>query len=961
MPIEKYPHPGYPIAPPCLRPVLNVSLPVQYAELARAFPTLADLDHRIWAYVRMETAQTLGSLVIFYAESVQQSSFWSRTYFPELPEGLRLEDLKIEQPTYESLKLSFESGVLVSLFTLSRYTFQELFFVIPSFCIKSLIDLLVAVHDHAGAVRSCTQPKQDLSSVDRLSRNDLQRLITQSSDWKTYHSYKLPFLEAASLDDLNASVRTRNCISRLITQGVIKNFRGLSSITLRQMLSCKNFGRRSLLDLLKALYPLVTDYPNQEEVTPTYNDSAEAEGHRHVLDGGEWITYPRLTRSDIEKLGQQPTTLGPYCSSKFPMLPEEASFDELCLSARGQKCIADLIKEGIITNLSDLSGFTVGELLRRRNFGRKSLIELLNAIYPLVLEDEQQDSVERPEHIARAKLSKSLDREAEKLARSRLAKRVRCDDLRLHGLLGPLLFLVNSSSSERPLNTFAALQDLGHRLLTRRRDPVPLSDALEGIQQVRIKIAGLMRKKLEEELRAICTVCVKGERNQDVVLQYLGWMGDPPKTLQGVGDMFGITRERVRQVSHSFQNAIRRRKVFLPTLEKAITFTIRQTPTTADRLETDLCARGLSKSCFRVESIIGAAGVFGILLPFVLDTSRDSRLVVRAENRGLARLIRLHASRAISKYGMTNVADLTDRLAESISTITEAIVEDVVRALPSYDELGAGWFWLREVPRNHLFTVICKVLAVAPRVHVGELRAAIASDPHGMGFSPPKEAVLRFCRIGLQCLIDDGEFVSTQGFIDPIDVLSEAELIILDVLRIQGPLIHRSEFERLCMQRGMNRITFNLYLNRSAILAKYAPGIYGLRGVTFSPGDLEGLIPQHRPRFADHGWTEDAQPWIAVELSPSALSTGVIHVPAGVRDLVQGRYAIKTDDGQNIGNLVVSEQAGWGLAPLFRRRGGEPGDILSITFDVRQREVNARLGDATIIPESPTFSEEISG
>jgi hypothetical protein len=230
-----------------------------------------------------------------------------------------------------------------------------------------------------------------------------------------------------------------------------------------------------------------------------------------------------------------------------------------------------------------------------------------------------------------------------------------------------------------------------------------------------------------------------------------------------------------------------------------------------------------------------------------------------------------------------------------------------------------------------------------------------------MGFAPPKEAVLRFCRTGLHCLTDDEEFVSSQGFIDPIDVLSEAELITVDVLRTHGPLVHRSEFERLCIQRGMNSSTFSLYLNRSAIVAKYATGIYGLRGIAFSPGDLEALIPHRRVRFADHGWTEDAQPWIAVELAPSTLSTGIIHVPAGVRDLIQGRYAIKTDDGQNIGNLVVSEQAGWGLAPLFRRRGGEPGDILSITFDVRQREVTARLGDATIIPESPTFAEEILG
>ncbi len=952
MPFEMYPHRGYPIAPPCLRPVLNVSLPAQFAELARAFPMLADLDHRVWSYVRMETAQTLGALVIFYAKSVLWSPFWSHTYFPELPEGLRLDTLKIERPTHECLKRSIESEI-PSLLALSRYTFQELLSIIPSFSIRSLVDLLVAVDDYAGAVRSRTLPKQKPSSIDRLSRNDILRIITKAADWKPYYDHNFPFIsESADFEHLNVSARTRNCISRLIRQGVIADFRGLSSITLRQMMRCKDFGKTSLFDLLRAISPLVSDYTSSAVAAPARNGSDEASGCRGVFDAGDLIACRRLTRSDIEKLVQESTALGPYYLSRLPLLPQVAGFDVLCLSARGQNCISDLIKEGIITNLSELSGLTVGELLRRRNFGRKSLLDLLNAIYPLAIESKEHDFVDSPEFIPRAKLSKILDHEAEKLARSRLAKRVRCDDVRLRRFLEPLLFLVNSLSSEQPLNTFATLQDLGHRLTTRRRDPIRLSDAIEGIQQLRAEIAGLMREALEAELKTVCAVCVKGERNREVALQYLGLTGDPPKTLQEVGDMFGITGERVRQVSHHFQKATHRRKLFLPVLEKAITFTIRQTPTTADRIETELCARGLSKLRFRIESIIGAAGVFGIMLPFVLDTLRDSRLVVRAENRGLARLIRMHASRAISRYGMTNFVDLTDQLAESISTITEGIVQKVVRALPSFDDLGAGWFWLREVPRNHLFTVIRKILAVAPSVHVSELRAAIAGDPRGMGFAAPKEAVLRFCRTGLNCLIDDEERVSSQGFIDPIDVLSEAELITLNVLRTHGPLMCRSEFEQLCTKRGMNSNTFGLYVNRSAILAKYAPGIYGLRGIIFSPSDLEALIPQRRVRFADHGWTEDAQPWIAVKLSPSALSSGVIHVPAGVKDLVQGRYAIKMDDGHNIGNLVVSEQAAWGLARLFRRRGGEPGDILSITFDVRQRQVTARLGDATIIPES---------
>ena len=59
------------------------------------------------------------------------------------------------------------------------------------------------------------------------------------------------------------------------------------------------------------------------------------------------------------------------------------------------------------------------------------------------------------------------------------------------------------------------------------------------------------------------------------------------------------------------------------------------------------------------------------------------------------------------------------------------------------------------------------------------------------------------------------------------------------------------------------------------------------------------------------------------------------------------------------GQLVISDHATWGLGPLFRRRGGEPGDILLLTFDLRQSEVTARLGDLAVVPEPGSLAEEV--
>ncbi len=45
-----------------------------------------------------------------------------------------------------------------------------------------------------------------------------------------------------------------------------------------------------------------------------------------------------------------------------------------------------------------------------------------------------------------------------------------------------------------------------------------------------------------------------------------------------------------------------------------------------------------------------------------------------------------------------------------------------------------------------------------------------------------------------------------------------------------------------------------------------------------------------------------------------------------------------------MGTLAVSRAAGWGLRPFFVRRGGEPGDLLLLTFNLQRHEVTVRLG-----------------
>lgn len=831
--MSKFPYPGYPIAPRPLRPILSVGLPVSFGRLADAFPLVADLDERVWSYVDWSVAEQLANLIVVRAGQMRSAPFWRLTYFPGLTQKLLLEDVQIEQPTYDSLRSLFLTEIPEGLAGLAHFTLDRLVSKVPGFGVKPLIDLLVAVHFYID------QSPISRPEGERLNRNDIEVMTRKPAAWRSYSQKYLPLIpQAASYEDLALSVRANNCIHELIRNKVISDFRELSQLTVHQLMKQNNFGVKSLAMLLDGIGPLA--------IEPVSHEKGSAAG---------------------EKMTGQPD----------------------------------------------------------------------------------------------ATLSSNLTWAADRLSASRTGKRVRANDPRLHSLAKELLYVANNSSNEPPLGSTATLTEIARRLAVRTRDPRSPSEAVNLIEQIRLRLSELIRMSLEEELESLAARYIKG-RNLNLMLILLGWNGDAPRTLESAGGVFGLTRARVQQIQAQFSKKSRHAKAFLPTLERVLRFVVKRVPALADDIEQELCVTHLTSRRFRAESIIEAAKWSGLPTPLVIDRSTDARvLLTRSEGTGLARLIAVRARRAVSKYGLANFVEMKEELADVTGSVGDVkLVGGVIRSMPSYEELGQGWFWLRESPRNHMLTIVRKIFAVAPRIHLSEMRAAIANDPRGMGFAPPKEVVMRFCRSAAHCEVDD-DFLVIQQLEDPERVLSDTERIFFNIFCAHGPLLRREDLEKLCLERGMNRITLGLYLTRLAILARFSVGVYGLRGAMFSPSELERLSAHRQSRYSDHGWTENAQPWAAVELSASALASGVVQLPASFRQQMKGRYALRTEDGLTVGQLVVSDQATWGLGPLFRRRGGEPGDILLLTFNLQQREVTARLGDMTVIPEPGNLAEEVTG
>jgi len=191
--------------------------------------------------------------------------------------------------------------------------------------------------------------------------------------------------------------------------------------------------------------------------------------------------------------------------------------------------------------------------------------------------------------------------------------------------------------------------------------------------------------------------------------------------------------------------------------------------------------------------------------------------------------------------------------------------------------------------------------------------------------------------------------------------LRGVELVMARILKKHGPIMQRTEFERLSMEEGIKRATFWVYLDYSPIIERYGSGVYGLRGTEATPGEIESLVPTRRTAGVrlDHGWTNDRQIWISYRLSEAMINSGVVSIPPGLRQFLEGQFELHAADGAAIGTAVIKGTSAWGLGPFFRRRGGEVSDTLVLRFSLPNRCATAQIGDEGLVDTCQALLEPL--
>jgi len=355
-------------------------------------------------------------------------------------------------------------------------------------------------------------------------------------------------------------------------------------------------------------------------------------------------------------------------------------------------------------------------------------------------------------------------------------------------------------------------------------------------------------------------------------------------------------------------------------------------------------------------ALVPAARELGRERRCTVEMLHGHHVVVPANNGGFVDRVDRVARAHIRHWGVATVEDVAAAADTAVS-----ITQKLLPILPGFKWLdeSSGWFWIANTPRNSLLTQIRKILAASPCIDVGELRTGVGRHHRKKGFAPPRRVLLELCRQTPWCRVE-GDSVTAAAPLDASEILSDSEQIILKVLKEHGPVIQRVRFEKLCLDAGMNHHSFWVFLSYCPLICRHATGVYGLRGSEVPVGLVESLAPKRTGKsklIIDYGWTEDREVQILYRVSAGMLASGIVSIPAALKAFVQGRFALMTGDDSKIGTLVVKDNSGWGIGPFFTRRGGEPGDYLSVVFDSSRRIATVEIGDASLTDQ---FGDPIS-
>lgn len=334
-------------------------------------------------------------------------------------------------------------------------------------------------------------------------------------------------------------------------------------------------------------------------------------------------------------------------------------------------------------------------------------------------------------------------------------------------------------------------------------------------------------------------------RIADIAAHRFGLYGEDCSTLQSIGDLYGLTRERIRQLSEKVVMRMQLQRLKSPQTDKFIKKAGQSLPRLASELtniyESTL---GMKLTVFGVQRFVlqstgGAA--FNMA-----GTETLTMMVMPPEGVATEDLRDIgKAVRSLAAYaGAVHIDIVKGGLQINGSAAEEAARQAPAwcAALPGFSWLDEknGWFWLGPNNENRVRVVVARLLSVADRVitpqdvHDALARMSkknLVADTKGYELkNAPAEVIARIMRALPELHeVKPLKFAATRN-VDSGLVLTRIELETIAEIRRRGGVATRLEISRHVIKTlGVSAPGVNLVVDKSPVIVKLRKNAYGVR------------------------------------------------------------------------------------------------------------------------------------
>lgn len=462
-------------------------------------------------------------------------------------------------------------------------------------------------------------------------------------------------------------------------------------------------------------------------------------------------------------------------------------------------------------------------------------------------------------------------------------------------------------------------------------------------------------------------------RAADIFALRYGVAGEDASTLQAIGDVFGLTRERIRQIVEKMVERLFINKVKTPIIDKLFEDILTYLP--ASVADIDQHFREQLGEALSVESldrfsreILGKGHVQitekpgGMALPW-------EKVVINPlnHNENKVRAIRNASFEMIRSCGGAQMNWVAGTAAWQCGEFISAHdVQQACRMISGFNWLVEedGWFWFGEdTPGdNRVLALSRKMLAVANRrLDVEDVQQGLArarrynydpNRPRPIMFETPSTVITAILsQMSWVKVIQSDDFIADPAI--PVEsVLSESELEMFNLMHQAGNVMARHELKK-ALSGNFTDIMMAINLDNSPIFAWLDIGVFALRGRKLGVAAIQRAIDgvgrsPVRPVDMVNGVVS-----FQITLSDYSVRNKFFEVPAGVACYIEDcDYQV---DGFNTPAKGSSAyRRFYRLVQKLIQMGYEAGDtvIIQLIPDKKIIKIPAKKGKAESSPAS---------